>query len=523
MSERLFVIAIGGTGMRCLESFVHVCAMGMFDDSEINILALDTDLENGNFVRVQQLIEEGYLRAKGFNKPHYAVADSFFTARINFFKFSPDYSKDNSGNLRKLSKLIDAPDLEKQLFDLLFTENVQGFDLKHGYRAQTHLGSTLMYHAILEDVKGNTQGDLGRFIEEMFNASEAGATKAFVLGSVFGGTGASAIPIIPKAFNDALAIKMPGKSLNKVYFGATLLTGYFTFPAPDSQNKAKQKIIADAKNFALNSQAAMMFYEDDETVKTTYQKFYMLGTPTIDFRGASEGTETITGGAKQLNDDHFIELLSAFAAYDFLKTPGPDLARIKNETKAAQYYFRTIDDSRLDFEDFVSEADIQKFIRQFACLTSTSFIVLLYDFVEQARGGILKKENILGYEDIAKEEVDALKKYFRMFHFALQDGVLRDGWLRQIHRSAGGGGNFLFNPDIFGCTNEKEMRKLDSGKLFPKGAYDKHNADTGILTSHFDQFKKKFKEVRDGDLTNRCEKLVQRMYHSVRAIHHFNA
>ena len=31
---KLFVIAIGGTGMRCLESFVHLCAIGMFDNHD---------------------------------------------------------------------------------------------------------------------------------------------------------------------------------------------------------------------------------------------------------------------------------------------------------------------------------------------------------------------------------------------------------------------------------------------------------------------------------------------------------
>ena len=44
--EKLFVIGSGGTGMRCLQAFVHLCAMGMFDDKEIHLLALDTDLDN---------------------------------------------------------------------------------------------------------------------------------------------------------------------------------------------------------------------------------------------------------------------------------------------------------------------------------------------------------------------------------------------------------------------------------------------------------------------------------------------
>lgn len=57
MADKKFIVAIGGTGMRCLESFVHLCAIGMFDKEEINILTLDTDQTNGNKNRVEQLID----------------------------------------------------------------------------------------------------------------------------------------------------------------------------------------------------------------------------------------------------------------------------------------------------------------------------------------------------------------------------------------------------------------------------------------------------------------------------------
>ena len=55
----------------------------------------------------------------------------------------------------------------------------------------------------------------------------------------------------------------------------------------------------------------MMFYDDDSTVKSTYQKFYMLGTPGLDWNpmAKKEQSETITGGANQCNDSHYIELL----------------------------------------------------------------------------------------------------------------------------------------------------------------------------------------------------------------------
>ncbi len=56
--NKIFIIAIGGTGhVDVLESFVHPCAMGMFDNKTIDILTLDTDQSNGNKDRVEALID----------------------------------------------------------------------------------------------------------------------------------------------------------------------------------------------------------------------------------------------------------------------------------------------------------------------------------------------------------------------------------------------------------------------------------------------------------------------------------
>lgn len=64
MAKQFFVLGIGGTGMRCIESLIHLCAMGMFDDTDIHLLALDTDKNNGNFGRLKEL-KEAYVNTKG--------------------------------------------------------------------------------------------------------------------------------------------------------------------------------------------------------------------------------------------------------------------------------------------------------------------------------------------------------------------------------------------------------------------------------------------------------------------------
>lgn len=75
------IIAIGGTGMRCAECVVHLCAMGMFDDTEINLLALDTDYKNGNFKRLKNLIGN-YNRITSDRDG--VASNTLFSAKINY-------------------------------------------------------------------------------------------------------------------------------------------------------------------------------------------------------------------------------------------------------------------------------------------------------------------------------------------------------------------------------------------------------------------------------------------------------
>ena len=82
MAQQFFVLGIGGTGMRCIESLIHICAMGMFDNTEIHLLALDTDKNNGNFARLKE-VKEAYLNAKGLDKANrVALSNTFFSANI---------------------------------------------------------------------------------------------------------------------------------------------------------------------------------------------------------------------------------------------------------------------------------------------------------------------------------------------------------------------------------------------------------------------------------------------------------
>jgi hypothetical protein len=535
MAKQYFVMGIGGTGMRCIESLIHLCAMGMFDDTEIHLLALDTDKNNGNFARLKAL-KEAYVNAKGLvEADRVALKDTFFSANIKYYEFSPNYEQKST--FKAVFRYGDTQRLrhyETDLADLVLTNKVEDFNLRHGYRAQTHLGSMMMYHSIIEAAKSPSNSDLKRFVGNLITSTTSNQARVFILGSVFGGTGASSIPIIPQAISKAAEIVSNGAAsvLKNAYFGSTLLTAYFNFKSPNAVELENQKVIATSEKFALNSQVAMMFYEDDATVKSVYQKFYMMGTEGIEWnpmqKKVGKIAETITGGEKQENDSHYIELLAACAALDFLNIDETVLKQNKN-LQRTDYQYRSIsDDGKYDFQDFVGKGRADEFVRKFGLLVAFALFCNGDDnFVESVRSG--GDEEIQGFTTIDVSQVESLKNYFRLFFASKNDdGNLQEGWLRQIHRSAGGGDNFLLNASLFSPETYKNLMKLDWNKLlYRKEGLGKDNTfKTGFFGSKFNEFKKTFIATRDSNnqwqsISNTGEQLYKLVYDSLSKLYNF--
>lgn len=506
MADKLFVIAIGGTGMRCLEAFVHLCAIGMFDNEEIEVLTLDTDQANGNKGRVEQLIEL-YNRIKSNEtskidggEPN---VDTFFSAKINLHRFFTNYTDQSRKTYRLLSSMQNVTSEQKRdnedLANLfLDADTVQAFDLSHGYRAQTHLGSMLMYHGFVEAATHYAKDKNSAAVEEVELAdfltllSQAGSqARVFVFGSVFGGTGASSIPVIPTALKEAVDILgQTTLDLTKTKFGSTLLTEYFTFTAPDDQMKKEQHIVADANNFALNSQAALQFYQGDPTVKQVYRRLYHIGWP-LQSENVSDGSlETITGGAEQKNQCHVVELMCACAAYDFFTIDETQLGDTGHE---AEYLYRVVPFSGNNFDfsgnDFVgAQGDV--FMNKLGAMFSLSHVILAKHEAAFGRQGIkglldrFRKQNINDYNALTNEQAAEIDKYFKLFAYNIDNmGNLIPGWIYQINASAGSG-KFMFRPDAF--PDRSGIKNVDPGNIFVD---ERHKWDKSIISrSRYDHF-----------------------------------
>jgi len=453
MAESIFVIGVGGTGMRCLESVVHFCAAGCFGGSTVNMLLLDTDLENGNVDRTTKLIER-YNAARG-DKPAY---EGLFGAQINMYKFAPDYTENNDLN----GMIVNGLDPNNQaLADLLFSEDVQRFDLREGYRAQTHLGSMLMYKSILKEAelqiahKRNPKTSLVSFLK----ALDSSAKKCFVMGSVFGGTGASSIPVIPRAFRDALP-KATGVENNKldVEWGAVLMTSYFTFEQPP---KRAGNIVPNADNFDMSSQLALEFYRTDESVKKAYRSFYILGSEVL-FPLGTRDVKSDVGGAAQRNPSHFVEMFTYTALDHFVRSA-------TNSSADPMYYDRCFNDEGLDFKDLVNDtADKDKLAFNMLTLMALAKTIKNNELSEEEFGGrkIAIPSNVsLGATQMLRKEDGYLPLFWEWIHSIW--GTLGDDFRNGGDKCLFGAKAFDPNSklsdvfqDMFSCKSEYAVYKM---------------------------------------------------------------
>jgi hypothetical protein len=356
-SAQYFLVAAGGTGMRCLQSFINLAAVGMFKGiSKVHILLMDTDEENKDKRNAENLIK---AYEKLFSSAKDAPGGAFFKCELVLYVFVPDYSKDTRRNFIILSQLERGnSDVNHKLANIFFEDSVQEFDLSHGYRAQTHLGSYLMYHAFLEEIRKSVQdsvygvnSQLYKFIDAVSKANNTEA-RIFAFGSSFGGTGASSIPVIPRAISDCTNLISGGAiQTDNIYYGGVVLSSYFKFKAPSDEEKKKEKVIANSQFFNHNSASALNYYINDYTILKTYKRLYLLGWPSqynvdIDLYKSetlktSQDKKTITGGKAQENPAHILEIFSAAAAHHFFDQQFTSSNSLK-DTHTTQFKYKSL-------------------------------------------------------------------------------------------------------------------------------------------------------------------------------------
>ena len=320
-----YLIGIGGTGARVVESVLHCCAAG-FGPPDLTVFLVDPDEGNGNLSRTKSLVVQ-YQRARAALAERANDDVRLFGTQID----TPEpfvwgiFSKQNMS----LGKFINhelvaknSPDMA-QLMEVLFSEEELGTSLNEGFRGHPSIGAVVMANAP-DDVE-----PWQSFWNDVDASQTPGAVRVFLVGSIFGGTGAAGVPTFgaPHMLKwdrraDLGAASTPqDKRQSKIFLGAALVLPYFSVEEVPGD---RAEMFVTPADFPIATKAALQYYDEKEaTGKLAFDQIYLLGDSLPQPVGGFS-----PGNTAQENRPHYVEIAAALAAFDFFRQdPTADTVR----------------------------------------------------------------------------------------------------------------------------------------------------------------------------------------------------
>ncbi|MDR1159652.1 MAG: hypothetical protein LBK69_03400 [Syntrophomonadaceae bacterium] len=302
--SNLHIIGVGGTGHKLAGACVHLAACGAFkgrlgssEIKSIRIVTIDADAANGNLTETSQLVDS-------YNKFYEALSGS---ETLGLVKVEPlshvKLYRDGKKNIHEAFDIAQYKGSDTDKFvHFLYTEQEidEPFDL--GFYGHTSIG-TLVIKDILNHDEEEHDEDWHKFLGGI-----NGDDFVFVAGSIFGGTGASAFPVVLER------LKKFKKEKETIKYAALLLTPYFNAVGDIAEEGELQP---NSENFQLKAKAALYFYYNQRKYEDA-DAVYVIGEPKENFSNEAASR----GSANQKNKAQPVELFAASAIIDFIKESG---------------------------------------------------------------------------------------------------------------------------------------------------------------------------------------------------------
>lgn len=309
---KLFVFAIGGTGERVMRSLTMLMAAGLptLTNYEVFPIIIDYDEKNADKNLTRDVLKNyaaahdaAYTRhtAKSEEK---SIGGLFFGSKLRnlhgltdyVFPFKPatpneqfrefigfDKFKGVSDNDRGT---LNTSDFLTSLYDKSNRPDTElNLDMTVGFKGNPNIGS-VVFHTIGETTEFSA-------FNSLYNPDNG--DKAVIIGSLFGGTGASGIPEIVKA----IKAKKPNADIATI-----LVLPYFS---PMEEKDAAIKSV----RFNSKTKAALSFYEASGLNDMISRRYYVGDfNPTV--------IKYSEGGTTQRNNANIVELIAAMMVEHYI-------------------------------------------------------------------------------------------------------------------------------------------------------------------------------------------------------------
>lgn len=322
-----YVIGIGGTGAKCVEALIHLCAAGLMPDrknvqgqpigkEDLYVAFVDSDVSNGSLERARITLNQysacksnklgscdlfktqvyvGKKDGKTFDTwSPFAEDDTTQPQLGDFFKYETLSTNSNAAADRSVAYLM----------DVLYTHQEKTTSLERGFRGHPSIGA-----AVLSSSLNFNAGEPWETFKNRIRQDIAGdGARIILIGSVFGGTGAAGLPTIARLISNEFGLA----TVSNTSLGGVLVLPYFSFDPPEEGGMR-----ADSENFLLSTQAALKYYHQQAIAGKkmgldVFNAMYVLGEAQL-----SPVSVPSLGSTTQRNEQHFLELYAALGCLDF--------------------------------------------------------------------------------------------------------------------------------------------------------------------------------------------------------------
>jgi len=403
---RYYVIAIGGTGTRCLEALIHLCAAGMGPD-EMIFLVVDSDESQGNIETLKRVIDD-YESCQRLVSSSQSIFRTRLTYQAGKIVWSPARRGETLSDYFKYNTLISSSKELGGICNLLYSQEELGLVWDYGFCGRAIIGSPVMAR-IKESLDKEPWSNLIQNIEH--DLGTGSDVRVFVFASVFGAAGASGFPVI------ADIIRHRFQKEERLNLGGALILPYFSFHIPADQTG----VFSSPKDFLLKSKVALGHYSESwKRKRSPYNSIYLIDEKTLDLREDGEDRKFALGGPKQDNYAHYIELLAALSCLGFYR--GPKNGILLKEKALEENAIARRREKVIGWEDLYSD-DLKRALLPFLSLAFAYrgfYYPLLTQFDLARRPSIASwyvdnfLKNGLSFEG-ENENLETVNRYFQTF------------------------------------------------------------------------------------------------------------
>ena len=461
--KKVFVFCIGGTGLRVMKSIAMLMAGGMSTNGYTVIpIIIDPHLglaERGklnNLLDSYQTVYNNTIKIEGGKGETLSSLDGFFNSELlrlhQLDQKNSNYEDGSFGD--DFKKYIETEklaneDINKHLISMLFSSKNLNNKLDEGFRGNPNVGTVVLGN-IIED---------SEWYDAFERHCEAG-DRAFIISSIFGGTGASGYPLLEKKIKLSTSPNVKNLTL-----GAVTVLPYYGLRDPQDSNSN-----IDSKNFYTKTKAALSYYYNH----TLSDYLYYSGETHL--KAVYDNNE-----AEQKDAANFVELNAATALFDFLCQSANPVTQ--------QFMSRSIahDEESLGLEDMGEGfSDVVKCVADFALLSKLSDTLQEEKFfpLSQSRGWT---EDF--YKDSPFKSLKALTELFEEWYqelantsrkFApLRTKEISNGWVDGITLDAKDDSYYLLKMIEFG--NKEDIAHANTFRHYMQTAYTAINHYTNKL------------------------------------------